>query len=96
MATHFLLTAAARTLSLRAIYKRGEEKAFELFCQLRWPETGGTPVCPRCGCCESYNIKTRRKLNARHVTISFHQPAERSSHRASSVMSIFFLPSVLL
>ena len=65
MATHFLLTAAARTLSLKAIYKRGEEKAFELFCQLRWPETDGAPVCPRCGCCESYNIKTRRKFKCK-------------------------------
>ena len=65
MATHFLLTAAARTLSLKAIYKAGEEKAFELFCKLRWPQTQGKPVCPKCGCCESYNIKTRRKFKCK-------------------------------
>lgn len=65
MATHFLLTAAARTLSLRDIYKGGEEKAYELFKQMRWPETDGTPVCPKCGCVESYEIKTRRRYECK-------------------------------
>ncbi len=65
MATHFLLTAAARTLSLKDIYKGGEDKAYALFCQLRWPETDGDPVCPKCGCCDSYNITTRRKFKCK-------------------------------
>lgn len=39
MAQHFLLSAKARTLSLKAIYKAGEDKAYETFCQLRWPDT---------------------------------------------------------
>jgi len=62
MAQHFLLSAAARTLSLRAIYAGGEQRAYRRFCKLRWSETGGSPVCPRCGCLEFYDIKTRRRF----------------------------------
>ncbi|MEO0815753.1 MAG: IS1595 family transposase [Pseudomonadota bacterium] len=65
MAQHFLLSAAARTLSLRAIYKAGEQAAYETFCQLRWPETDGEAVCPHCGCVESYKITTRRKFKCK-------------------------------
>ena len=61
MATHFLLTAAARTLSLKDIYKGGEDQAYSTFCKLRWHETDGAPVCPRCGGLEAYTIATRRK-----------------------------------
>ena len=67
MAQHFLLSAAARTLSLRQIYKAGEDGAFATFCQLRWPETNGKPVCPECGCPNTYAIKTRRKFKCRNV-----------------------------
>lgn len=62
MAQHFLLSAAARTLSLKAIYRDGEEKAYTTFCAIRWAETNGEPVCPRCGCMDAYAITTRRKF----------------------------------
>ena len=65
MAQHFLLSAAARTLSLPRIYRAGEEAAYETFCKLRWPETEGEAVCPDCGCCESYKITTRRKFKCK-------------------------------
>jgi len=65
MATHFLLTAAARTLSLRDIYKGGEEGAFATFCKIRWPETEGAPFCPRCGCTEVYTLKDGRKFKCK-------------------------------
>lgn len=39
MAQHFLLSAASRTLSLRQIYKAGEDAAYQTFCEMRWPET---------------------------------------------------------
>ncbi len=61
MSTHFLLTARARTISLRAVFTMGEDKAWETFKQMRWPETDGKPICPRCGNTEAYDIKTRRK-----------------------------------
>ncbi len=62
MAQHFLVSAAARTLSLKAIYSLGDTKAYETFCKLRWPATDGEPVCPRCGGAEAYKITTRRRF----------------------------------
>ncbi len=65
MSTHFLLSTAARTLSLMAVYSMGEEKAYETFCKLRWHDTDGEPVCPRCGCVDVWQIKTRRKFDCK-------------------------------
>jgi transposase-like protein len=65
MAQHFLLSARARTISLREVYAGGEEKAWELFKQMRWPETEGKPVCPNCGSLDAYDIKSRRKHECR-------------------------------
>lgn len=62
MAQHFLLSAQARTLSLKAIYAGGEDKAYATFRKLRWPETDGAPVCPHCGGLDSYEITTRRRF----------------------------------
>ncbi len=62
MAQHFLLSAQARTLSLRSIFAGGEDQAYETFRKLRWPETDGEAVCPHCGCLDSYEITTRRKF----------------------------------
>lgn len=62
MAQHFLLSAAARTLSLKAIYSEGEDAAYRRFCCLRWPETDGAPVCPVCGCLDIYDLTTRRRF----------------------------------
>jgi transposase-like protein len=59
---HFLLSAKARSISLKAVFQMGEDKAYETFCQLRWPETEGEAVCPKCGCVETYNISTRRRF----------------------------------
>ena len=50
MSQHFLLTAAARTVSLKQILRMEEAEAWTLFCTIRWPESDGAPVCPRCGC----------------------------------------------
>ena len=63
MAQHFLLSATARTLSLRSIYKDGEEAAYAKFCEMRWAD--GEPVCPDCGCCEVYKITTRCKFKCK-------------------------------
>ena len=65
MAQHFLLSAASRTLSLRAIYKAGEAAAYQTFCEMRWPETNGEAVCPRCSHDETYNITSRRKFKCK-------------------------------
>jgi transposase-like protein len=62
MPIHFLLSSRAKTLSLKAIYTDGEDKAYETFCKLRWSATDGEPVCPRCGSTDAYKITTRRRF----------------------------------
>lgn len=62
MAQRFLLSAEARTLSLKGIYQGGEAKAYQTFKAIRWASTNGQAVCPRCGCCDTYEISTRRKF----------------------------------
>jgi transposase-like protein len=59
---HFLLSAAARTLSLKTVFTMGEDAAYETFRRLRWHDTDGEAVCPRCGCVETYDIATRRRF----------------------------------
>ncbi|GGL62488.1 IS1595 family transposase [Wenxinia marina] len=71
MAQHFLLSAAARTLSLRAIYKAGEEAAYDTFRKMRWQDTDGEAVCPRCGHDEAYDIATRRKFKCKRCLHQF-------------------------
>ena len=62
MAQHFLLSAAARTLSLKTIFSEGEDPAYRRFRRLRWPETDGAPVCPVCSCLDIYDLTTRRRF----------------------------------
>ena len=62
MAQHFLLSAASRTLSLKAIFSEGEDAAHQRFCRLRWLETDGAPICPLCGCVDIYRLTTRRRF----------------------------------
>ena len=50
MAQHFLLSAAARTLSLRQVMRMEESEAWQAFRKVRWPDTDGEAVCPRCDC----------------------------------------------
>lgn len=72
--SHFLLSAKARTLSLKTVFTMGEEAAYNLFCQMRWQETDGKAYCPRCGCLETYSIKSRRQFECKackhHFSVS--------------------------
>ena len=49
VAQHFLLSAAARTLSLSAVLRMSDQEAEAAFVRIRWHATDGKPVCPRCG-----------------------------------------------
>src|SRR4051812_44385657 len=71
MAQHFLLSAKARTLSLKDIYTAGEEAAYDTFRKLRWPATNGEPVCPDCGCLDIYSITTRRRFKCAACGVQF-------------------------
>ena len=54
---HFLLTAAARSLSLAKVRRMTEPAAEAMFAALRSAETEGQPVCPRCGCRSCYDCR---------------------------------------
>ena len=54
MAQHFLLSAAARTLSLAKVMRLSDAEVEAVFLRLRWPETDGKPACPGCGCAICY------------------------------------------
>jgi len=60
MSQHFLLSPAAKTLSLVNVMRMSDAEARAAFRKVRWSETDGEPVCPECGCCESYDLKTRQ------------------------------------
>jgi hypothetical protein len=70
--TPFLLLAKARTLSLKDVFTMGEDGAFAKFCEMRWPETNGEPVCPKCGSIGAYKITSRRKFKCKDKSC-FHQ-----------------------
>ena len=67
---HFLLSAKARTLSLRRIFALNDDEAFELFKQSRWGHHDS--ICPDCGSvAKHYFIKTRRQWRCRDCNHTF-------------------------
>src|SRR5689334_20457140 len=54
MAQHFLLSAAARTLTLGAVARMSDEEAERVFIRLRWADNDGNAYCPHCGCTTVY------------------------------------------
>jgi hypothetical protein len=60
MAQHFLLSAAARSLSPGKVARMSERGAENVFVRLRWPQTDGKPVCPHCGCQICYDCRRKR------------------------------------
>jgi transposase-like protein len=58
MAQHFLYSAAAKTLTLAQIFRMTDDEAYGLLKSMRWD--GGEPVCPHCGGCTVYEIRTRK------------------------------------
>jgi transposase-like protein len=57
MAQHFLLSAAARTISLGKIFRMRDVEVEATFAAIRWVETAGRPVCPGCGCTICYDCR---------------------------------------
>lgn len=56
MAQHFLLSPAARGLSLAAIMRMDDAAAFGVFQAVRFADNGGDPFCPNCGCVTVYTL----------------------------------------
>ena len=57
MSQHFLLSVAARTLSVGKVAQMSEQEAETIFAAIRWAETDGKPVCPHCGSLEAYDCR---------------------------------------
>lgn len=57
MAQHFLLSSAAKSLSLAAIFTMKDAEAETTFRHIRWHETDGQPVCPHCGGTDAYDCR---------------------------------------
>lgn len=57
MAQHFLLSRAAKTLSLASVFRMSDAEAEAMFKQLRWSDTDGEPSCPFCGCLDAYECR---------------------------------------
>src|ERR1700688_3873853 len=57
MSQHFLLSPEAKTLSLAQVFSMSDAEAEAMFCKVRWPDTQGKPVCPRCGGLDAYEAR---------------------------------------
>jgi len=57
MAQHFLLSKAAKTLSLASVFTMKDADAETAFRRIRWADTNGEPVCPHCGGVDAYDCR---------------------------------------
>jgi transposase-like protein len=62
MAQHFLLSRAAKTLTLANVLRMSEAEAETHFRALRWPDTDGKSVCPHCGGLDAYEFRRKSGL----------------------------------
>ena len=56
MSQHFLLSPAARSISLADIMRMSDDEARDTFKRIRWAENSGEPFCPHCGCLTIYTL----------------------------------------
>lgn len=57
MSQHFLLSRNAKTLSLATVFRMSDTDAETTFRNLRWEETDGDAVCPKCGGLDAYEYR---------------------------------------
>src|SRR5215210_5203752 len=57
MTQHFLLSTAAKTLSLASVFRMTDAEAETTFRNVRWPNTAGQPVCSHCGGVDAYDCR---------------------------------------
>src|SRR5471032_824466 len=71
MAQHFLLSSAARTLSLKAVMALSDDEARAAFTAIRWTDNEGKPYCPKCGCVSLYTYTARKIWKCKGCTHQF-------------------------
>src|SRR6202521_2660220 len=57
MSQHFLLSRAAKSLSLATVFRMSDAEAETAFRKVRWPETDGAAICPKCGGLDAYEFR---------------------------------------
>lgn len=71
MASHFLLSSKARTLSPIKIARLSDAEAFSMLCKIRWGSDKNV-VCPKCGVQHhAYFISTRKQWRCKHCKHTF-------------------------
>jgi len=63
MSQHFLLSKAAKTLTLAQVMRLSDSEAEAMFRRVRWPESEGEPVCPKCGTLDAYECRRPNGAN---------------------------------
>jgi transposase-like protein len=56
---HFLISPAARSLSIAQVLRLSDEEAFTVFQRVRFGTNGGEPFCPHCGVAKVYTLAER-------------------------------------
>lgn len=85
MAQHFLLSPASCSLTLREVFGTPEDKAYEKFKMLRWPE--GRPVCPNCGEEDHWVLVENRKWKCKRKSCRFQYTVTSRTPLASRKMA---------
>lgn len=75
MAQHFLLSSAAKSLTLGQVARMSDGEVERVFIRLRWQDNGGQAYCPKCGCTTVYEGR-RRGMTTYTLTELFNKRAE--------------------
>jgi transposase-like protein len=71
MSQHFLLSSAARTLSLKAVMRMSDGEVREAFQNIRWHDRGGKPFCSRCGGVQIYSCNAEHRWKCKGCNYRF-------------------------
>lgn len=96
MSQHFLLSAKARTLSVRQITKLSEQEAHDLLKTIRWGHRDEDMVCPHCGTVHApYKISTRNQYRCKHCQHTFSVTSGTIFANHKLPISVYLLAIVL-
>jgi transposase-like protein len=56
LSQHFLISPAARSLSVAQVLRLSDQEAFDTFKRVRFAVNGGEPFCPHCGVAKVYTL----------------------------------------
>ena len=88
MSQHFLLSRAARSLSLARVARLSDEEAHDTFRMIRWSATKGEAVCPRCDCAATYFFPKRKLWQCKNTACKHQFSVTSGTIFASRKLSI--------